>query len=340
MLSECISYYARSRPDHLACADLRSGARFSYAALEHRCNLFAATLLRLIGADAARGARVAVLARNSADVVAAHIACRRIGAIFVPLNWRLSARELATLARAAEPAVLLFENEFAPMLAAVCEAAPDAICLEIGAEKSLEREIRRVDALPAQLAGSAEDDVVTLLFTSGTTGRPKGVMVTERNARISGLNYALSVNLNARSVMLCDMPMFHVVGLLAATCATMQAGGTLLISPQFAADTTFARLADPALAITHYFCVPQMLRMMRSAPGFDSAALRRMTAMQTGGAPHPASAVRSWLDERVPVVDGYGMTEICTALGMPPGDFELLDRKAGSIGVPAPFIEV
>jgi fatty-acyl-CoA synthase len=165
-------------------------------------------------------------------------------------------------------------------------------------------------------------------------------MVTERNARISGLNYALSVNLNARSVMLCDMPLFHVVGLLAATCATLQSGGTLLISPQFGAESTCARLTDPALGVTNYFCVPQMLRTLRSVPGFDHRSLQRLQALQTGGAPHPASAVREWLDDGVPVVDGYGMTEIGTALGMPPGDFALLRRKAGSIGVPAPFIEV
>jgi fatty-acyl-CoA synthase len=340
VLSECIAYYARSRADRLACIDLRTGLRLSFAELNRRCDALAATFERIIGLRAVRGARIAVLARNSSDVVAAHVACRRIGAIFVPLNWRLSGRELAALVRVAEPSLFLFDGEFSPLVAALSEAAPRAIWLELGADGALERELMRTGGSATVTPAPGDDDVITLLFTSGTTGRPKGVMVTERNARVSGLNYALSVNLNARSVMLCDMPLFHVVGLLAATCATLQAGGTLLISPQFGTESTYARLTDPSLSVTNYFCVPQMLRTLRSAPGFDSRSLRHLQALQTGGAPHSASAVRDWLDDGVPVVDGYGMTEIGTALGMPPGDFALLNRKAGSIGVAAPFIEI
>jgi fatty-acyl-CoA synthase len=184
-----------------------------------------------------------------------------------------------------------------------------------------------------------DHDPVTLLFTSGTTGRPKGVIVTERNATVSAFNYALSVNLHAESRVLCDMPMFHVVGLLAVTCATLQLGGTLLISPAFAAAETYARLADPALGITHYFCVPQMLRMMREVPGFDAAPLRRLQAIQTGGAPHPASAIRLWSDEGVRVLDGYGMSEAGTVLGMPP-ELDVVRRKAGAVGIAAPFVDV
>jgi fatty-acyl-CoA synthase len=340
VLSECIAYYSRARADRLACVDLRSGLRLSFAALNHRCDVLAATFVRLVGNSALRGARIAVLARNSSDLVAAHVACRRTGAIFVPLNWRLSARELAALVRVAEPSLVLFDGEFSSVVSALSDAAPRAIWLELGAGGAFEREIQRAGERAESTQPAGEDDVITLLFTSGTTGRPKGVMVTERNARISGLNYALSVGLDARSVMLCDMPLFHVVGLLAATCATLQSGGTLLISPQFGAESTYARLADPALAVTNYFCVPQMLRTLRSVPGFDHRSLQHLQALQTGGAPHPASAVREWLDEGVLVVDGYGMTEIGTALGMPPGDLALLSRKAGSIGVPAPFIEI
>jgi fatty-acyl-CoA synthase len=339
MLCDSVAYFARARPNALACHDLRSQARLSYAALQARVDATAAMLERRLGADKVRGARVGTLARNGIELVCLHIACRRLGAIFVPLNWRLSARELALLASLAEPALLLYESEFASALKDVTAAAPAAQTLALDPASDYQREL---DASPPRPAGghaTGDDDAITILFTSGTTGRPKGVVITERNARASGFNYALSVDLHAGSVALCDMPMFHVVGLLAVTCATLQVGGALLISPQFNAELTYARLTDPALGVTNYFCVPQMLRMMRDVPGFDAGALRKLAAIQTGGAPHPASAIRQWVADGVRVVDGYGMTEVGTALGMPPGDLALIERKAGSIGVPAPLIE-
>jgi fatty-acyl-CoA synthase len=339
MLSDTVAYFARARPQALACLDLRTQSRLGYAELHARADVVAATLERLIGAAGIRGGRVATLARNGTDLVSLHLACRRLGAVFVPLNWRLSPRELATLAALSEPALLLYEREFAPALDAVRAALPALRLLELGATGDFESEIAVSAPRPGGALRVGAEDPVTLLFTSGTTGRPKGVLVTEGNAHASAVNYGMSVNLNQDSVALCDMPLFHVVGLLAVTCATLQAGGALLISPQFSADTTYARLADPALGVTHYFCVPQMLRMMRETTGFDAAPLRRLVAVQTGGAPHPPSAIRRWVADGVRVVDGYGMTEVGTALGMPPGDLALIERKAGSIGVPAPLVE-
>jgi fatty-acyl-CoA synthase len=339
MLSDSVAYFARARPDALACYDFRSQARLSYAALHARVDATAAMLERRLGPENVRGARVATLARNGTELVCLHIACRRLGAIFVPLNWRLSARELALLASLAEPALLIYESEFASALQDVTAAAPAVQTLALDPTSDYQRELDASPPRPASGHATGDDDAITILFTSGTTGRPKGVVITERNARASGFNYALSVNLHADSVALCDMPMFHVVGLLAVTCATLQVGGALLISPQFNAELTYARLTDPALGVTNYFCVPQMLRMMRDVQGFDAGALRKLAAIQTGGAPHPASAIRQWVAEGVRVVDGYGMTEVGTALGMPPGDLALIERKAGSIGVPAPLIE-
>ena len=181
---------------------------------------------------------------------------------------------------------------------------------------------------------------MTLLFTSGTTGRPKGVMVTAGNAAATARNYSLSARVDAGSVFLCDMPMFHVVGLFAVTNTILQVGGTLLISSQFAAGETLERLADPTLAVTHYFCVPQMAKQLREHAAFDAAPLSpphgdadgRRTAFRRGCA-DVGRRRRSF-------VDGYGMTEVGTALGMPPDDLDVLRRKAGSVGLPAVSIDV
>jgi fatty-acyl-CoA synthase len=115
-------------------------------------------------------------------------------------------------------------------------------------------------------------------------------------------------------------------------------GAALLISDGFEPARTLARLGDGALGITHYFCVPQMAAMLRGTENFDPAALRRLTAIFTGGAPHRAEAIRAWLADGIPIVDGFGMSEAGTVFGMPL-DPALIDAKAGSCGVPTPAVQ-
>src|SRR5262249_38370960 len=144
---------------------------------------------------------------------------------------------------------------------------------------------------PASGVAVDPDVPITLLYSSGTTGKPKGVIVTQLNAFSGALNLALGTNCSTQSVFLCDMPMFHTAGLVAAARVPLLAGGHVLISQKFDAPVTYARLADPKLAITHYFCVTQMAMMMRQLPGFDGRRLSHLTALITGGAPNPEAHI-------------------------------------------------
>jgi fatty-acyl-CoA synthase len=198
---------------------------------------------------------------------------------------------------------------------------------------------RAIDAAEPAVSGppANADAPSILLFTSGTSGTSKGVVVTERNAFFTGVNFSLLGQVDRASTFLCDSPMFHVIGLLTSLRPALMQGGTLLISPGFEPALTNRRLCDPALGITHYFCVPQMAKMLRDAPGFDPAGLKGLHALFTGGAPNPAADILAWLDEGVAMVDGYGMTEAGTVLGMPL-DPALIRQKAGSVGLPAPSL--
>lgn len=332
-----VAYFARSRASKVACVDLESGRALTYRALDARVNKVAAALERMVGKEAITGARIATLARNSSDLVCLYLACLRTRAIYAPLNWRLTGAELAVLAHDLAPSVLIYDADFEGAVSTVAAVLPNTICVRSGDQ--LEAAIAAEDIAPIALPRSWQD-VTTLLCTSGTTGKPKAVMVTEANARANVANYTFATNFGPSSVFLCDMPMFHVAGLFAVARSSLEMGATLLISPRFTADDTVRRIADPALGISHFFCAPQMAQLLRDAPGFDPAHFHRLTALQTGGAPHPASAVLKWLDDGVCLIDGFGLSEAGTVLGMPPGDLDLLRRKAGAAGLPAITIEV
>jgi len=150
VLSECVAYHARARPAKTACLDVATGTRTSYAALDLRSSRLAATLTRLAGPGATRGA------------------VSGAGPQFGPSNW--------------------------------------------GREEAFWQVTRCPDATFNPDKSTAHQ-LVILLFTSGTTGRPKGVMVTAANACATARNYNMSAHVDSRSVFLCDIPMFHVVGL-------------------------------------------------------------------------------------------------------------------------------
>jgi len=333
-----LARHAREIPGKTACIDLGSGRRLTYSALEAWVDRCAAWLEAELGVPA--GERVAVLSRNSIDVLALQFACARVGAIFQPLNWRLPGPELAILVEDAGPRLLVYEPEFAPALAAFAKFEGMALVAFDAGPAGFAARAAAAPPRPVSAMAAPDDAPATLLYTSGTTGRPKGAMLSERNARACAASFAAVGQVGPEAVFLCDMPMFHTVGLYAVCRTTLQAGATLVISPKFEAGETLRRLADPTLGITHYFCVPQMAQMMRQEPGFSPAGLARLTALCTGGAPIPAAVIHRWVDDGVMIIDGYGMTESGTVLGMPVGDLELVRAKAGSAGRPAPGVSV
>ena len=326
---DSLPYYALVRPSHPALVEMETGRSYDYAALHDRVARAVSVLHNVYHIGV--GDRVAVLARNCADYLVLHLACARLGAILVALNWRLASGELAFLIGDAEPALLVTDA----LPSGLEEASLSGATVETMAAIS-----ERIDgARPDWREGEDGDRPSLMLYTSGTSGKPKGALISERNLFATALGFGMIGRVGPASIQLSDSPMFHIIGLVTAIRPILLQGGTILLSSGFDAARSYARLADPSLGVTHYFCVPQMAEMIRAVPGFDPAPLRRLTALFTGGAPIAPARVYEWLDDGVILNNGYGMTETGTIMHMPL-DRDMIYARPESVGAPSPMIEV
>ncbi len=314
-----VATFARSNPTNQALVDLESGRRWNYAELDQAVNRLAAWLVDEFGP--ASGERIATLAKNCGEMLILHHACVRAGTVFVPLNWRLAAAEVAVLAADADPGLLFVGDDFdAP------ETAPRTHDI------SQLTTLGTAGATPSPDARNAFDDVSTILYTSGTSGRPKGVMLSEENAFWGCANFGYANDVHTASVFLCDMPLFHTAGLFAASRVPVQAGGSVLVSKGFDAPLTLSRLMDETLQVSHYFSVPQMAAWLLNEPAFDAERLRKLACWAIGGAPNPKATAERFVKAGIRIADGFGMSETCSAFGMPPQDLDVLLEKSGSCG--------
>ena len=307
--------HAWRTPGKVAAVDLHTGRRSTYSELDARVNRFAGALReRGIGP----GARVAVLAPNSVDVFELQFACRRLGAIMLPLNWRLARPELEFIVADARPDLLLFDVE------------------QAAAAGSLGLPVMRLDdrsgpplpeAVPARL-----DDVITILYTAGTSGRPKGALITHRMNLFNAINIGAATRLTSDSVHLTVLPTFHTGGLNLLANPCFHLGATVVVQRAFDPAATLAALTDPELGVTHFFGVPATYLFMSQDPGFEAARLPRLVYAGVGGAPAPLSLLQTWAEKGCALTQGWGMTETGPS-GLVLGAERILD-KVGSCGLP------
>jgi len=330
-----LAHFASITPHKVAIRDLAGARDLTYAELDAAADKVAELLRATLSTTV--GERVAVISRNRFEMVVLHFACIRTGAIFVPVNWRLAASEIEYILADCRPALSVVEPEFEPVVA---RSGVPRICLDESPSGLASRLAAVASPVsPCKVAVPA-DRPITLLYSSGTTGKPKGVIVTQINAWAGSLNLALDMHCGAESVFLCDMPLFHTAGLFAALRTPLSVGGAVVLSQKFDAEATYARLADRSLGITHYFSVTQMAMALRRLPGFDGRRLAHLQAFITGGAPNPAAHILRWLDDGVRMINAWGMSEICSGSAQPLGSLERLRCNPSSIGIPHLTLEV
>lgn len=332
-----IAHHALTRPDTLAALDLQSGRRFTYAEMNRRCDRLASFLQVEHGVG--RRDRVGVLAHNSTDIFEIQFACRKLGAIFVPLNWRLAVSELEAIAADAGLSVLIHDPEFADAAAALRASAPDLRPISVRDGAASDYEAGIAAAAPFGAAASvAYDDLWTIMYTSGTTGRPKGAEITYGMVTFSALNGAMTLGVGPGSTGLTFLPLFHVGGLYLMAGFIFHAGGANIVMRGFEAGRALEALGDPGLRVSHVFGVPTNFLLMAQSERFAEADLSAVECLLVGGAPCPASILETYAAKGVPIRQAWGMTETATLGTVLPADRAF--DKLGSSGLPVLHAEL
>ena len=303
-----IAHHAERSPDSIACVDAYSDRTFSYAGFDDRISRLANALRDQLGIT--EGARVLVLSRNDTDVFELQFACHRASALFVPLNWRLSASELEAIARDAAPSIIFYGSEFR----SVAEQVAHAACID----KSIEMRSGGAGEYEASLARSSSkrrevphdrNDIWALLYTSGTTGKPKGAQVTFGMALCNAVFLGHQFRIFEDSRNLVTLPTFHTGGLNVFANPVFFAGGTNLIVRDFEPPLVIELLNGRQGDVTHMMGVPTTHSMLIETPGFDRIG-KTLREVCVAGAPCPPSTIESYAEIGLALRQFWGMTEV------------------------------
>lgn len=331
-----LSHHALHRPAAPCWEDLHSGRAFTYAEAEDRCRRLSAHLSRACGVK--RGDRVAVLAMNSTDVMEVHSACAKIGAIFLPINWRLAAPEVDFILDDSAPRVLIHDGAMAELVSALTHRAPHVIeTTGGGAPSPYEQAIGASDG-DVKLEIMAHEDTWTVMYTSGTTGRPKGAPNTYGMCFWNAVNLGTPSGVGPDCVGFTMLPLFHTGGLNTFTTVLLHAGGSSLIMRAFEPGAALEVISDPARKVSHFLAVPAVYLFMSQHPAFAEADFSRVRTAAVGGAPTPVPLLEAYKAKGIAIVQGFGMTETspCVSIQTPETAF----AKPGSAGRPALHCEL
>lgn len=311
-------------PDRIAL--VYEGTEWTYRQLHERATRLAHVLARL---GVMHGQRVAYLGPNHPTFLETLFATGQLGAVFVPLNWRLATPELTyILSNSGAEVLIVAATHSSTMASRVVRAT-----ITVG---------EQYEALLTGASTEPVDEVVDpdetcmILYTSGTTGQPKGAMLTHANITWNSVNLLLDVDLTGDEVTLVAAPMFHVAALNQTVLPTLLKGGRVVLVSSFDPGQTLGLIARHR--VTYLFGVPTMFLAMARAPDWVEADLSSVRSAICGGAPVPEAVIAPYQERGVTFMQGYGLTEAAPGVLFLRRDESV--HKAGSAGTAAFFTDV
>lgn len=340
--------WARLSPSAVAFKDAESGTTYTYREL-----LFLSCKLadRLVGDfKVIYGSRVAVWATNELETVALFFACLRAGATMVPINFRLTGREVEHILEDSESQVLVLQKSFAGVFETVgAKARPEHVWMFESLQEFLASELAASKTIPAKEMSVMSHAVpkwfrnqnasatkpCMILYTSGTTGAPKGACITPQMLHWNSLNTTLRLNLSESDVFISFLPFFHTGGWNVLLTPFVHRGACTVLTKKFEPERIL-ELCE-AEGATIMFGVPTTMEMMSHSKRFEKANLSKVRYAIVGGEPMSIDLIQTWQKKGVPIRQGFGLTEFG------PNVFSLDEedaiRKIGSIGFPNFYIE-
>lgn len=293
------------------------------------------------------GDRVAYLGLNGPSYIITMLATMRVGAIYVPLNFRLAEPELESVLERSGATLIVAEDSFCQAINAVRDRTSlktvllvdDDPCAPVTGDRPrtepwseiLESVTSSNAAMPRHF-----DDPAAILFSSGSTGRPKGIVLTHGNLWWNSVNTDLRMDTQRRDVTLASAPLFHIGALNSFVLRSLVRGGTMVIRRQFDAVEFLDDIERFAINTT--FAVPAMLDTLLNVPDVWTRDFSSLRTLVVSGSPVPRRQIKIFADHGIVLQQAWGMTEFApTATHLPP---EYASEKAGSAGIPMPYTEV
>jgi fatty-acyl-CoA synthase len=318
---------ARLTPDKTALVYVPTGERFTYAELDARSVRWARLWRERLGLK--KGDRVAVLCDNRPELVETFFAAPKSGVVIVPLGTRLTPREMAGILEDAAPAAFFYGAEHADKVRELRELA------DVPHWVGIDDPMPDVSDFPWIPEHGDSETLWCLLYTSGTTGKPKGVMLPYRMIVWNGYNTVIGWQLREDDVTSIFTPLYHAGGLGAFLVPILTIGGTVILHRGFDAAEVWCTIQSEGATVV--LGVPTIYQMLAEAPEFQTADLSRVRWLISGGAPLPTWIIDTYQRRGVAFKQGYGLTEVgvnCFSMTV-----EESASHPGSIGKPLMFTE-
>lgn len=313
-------------PHAIALHDVDRNVKYDYAYLYQQSMSLAFQLQKNYRIE--KSDRIAILATNEIETLFLYFAALRLGAVLVPINFRLTARELEHILGDCTPKLFIYQNSFTQTVEPIKYLAEH--CLEYDSKDGLVSQIHRPANEFFESYLSEPEDIAMILYTSGTTGAPKGAMISNQMIFWNSINTAMRLNLTRQDSTIIFHPLFHTSGWNVLTTPLLHHGAKVLFLKKFDAAQILEISEKEKISIL--FGVPTMMDMMAQCPQFKTCDLSSIRFAIVGGEPMPIPLIETWHKKSIPVRQGYGLTEFG------PGVFSLNEehatRKSGSIGFP------